>query len=152
MPCTRQINGEFDQVQEALLQITNRLREHFFRDAFPSMNHPSNHAFPDQGPPFPSYMGRRELSPPGMYSGLGPSFHKFNAGMPPMHGGFHPHDDRSPFMHNIHRPGFPPHLSERLPPAAPWRPQVLFFNFFCNLFCYLFEISMSMYLGFPLYL
>ncbi|WOH02739.1 hypothetical protein DCAR_0522128 [Daucus carota subsp. sativus] len=118
-----QINGEFDQVQEALLQITNRLREHFFRDAFPSMNHPSNHAFPDQGPPFPSYMGRRELSPPGMYSGLGPSFHKFNAGMPPMHGGFHPHDDRSPFMHNIHRPGFPPHLSERLPPAAPWRPQ-----------------------------
>lgn len=118
-----QINGEFDQVQEALLQITNRLREHYFRDAFPSMNHPSNHAFPDQGPPFPSYMGRRELSPPGMFSNLGPSFHKFNAGMPPMHGGFHPHNDRPPFMHNIHRPGFPPHLSERFPPAAPWGPQ-----------------------------
>ncbi|KAK9983100.1 hypothetical protein SO802_032625 [Lithocarpus litseifolius] len=118
-----QINGEFEAVQEALLQITTRLRHHFFRDTFPSINYPSNPAFLDQVPPFPSYMGRRELSPPGMYSNLGPSFHKFDAvGGPPPHGGFHPHDDRSPFMHNIHRLGAAPHLlSER----KPWGPQGL---------------------------
>ena len=111
------------------MQITTRLRHHFFRDAFPSINYPSNPAFLDQVPPFPSYMGRRELSPPGMYSNLGPSFHKFDAvGGPPPHGGFHPHDDRSPFMHNIHRLGAAPHLlSER----KPWGPQVL--NY-CDLF------------------
>ncbi|XP_062158308.1 RNA-binding KH domain-containing protein RCF3-like [Alnus glutinosa] len=117
-----QINGEFDAVQEALLQITTRLRHHFFRDAFPSINYSSNPAFLDQVSPFPSYMGRRELSPPGMYSNLGPSFHKFDAaGGPPPHGGFLPHDDRSPFMHNIHRLGAPPFLSER----KPWGPQGL---------------------------
>jgi hypothetical protein len=76
----------------------------------------------DQVSPFPSYMGRRELSPPGMYSNLGPSFHKFDAaGGPPPHGGFLAHDDRSPFMHNMHRLGPPPFLSER----KPWGPQVL---------------------------
>lgn len=104
------------------MQITTRLRHHFFRDAFPSINYSSNPAFLDQVSPFPSYMGRRELSPPGMYSNLGPSFHKFDAaGGPPPHGGFLPHDDRSPFMHNIHRLGAPPFLSER----KPWGPQVL---------------------------
>ncbi|EOY15601.1 hypothetical protein QUC31_000619 [Theobroma cacao] len=109
-----QINGEHDTVCEALLQITTRLRHHFFRDAFPSINHPSNPAFLDQGPPFPSFMGRREFSPPG----LGP-FHHFDAfGGPPPHGGFHPHDD-PPFMRNIHRPGMPPHISER----KAWAPQ-----------------------------
>ncbi|XP_059453191.1 KH domain-containing protein HEN4-like [Corylus avellana] len=117
-----QINGEFDAVQEALLQITTRLRHHFFRDAFPSINYSSNPSFLDQVSPFPSYMGRRELSPPGMYSNLGPSFHKFDAaGGPPPHGGFLAHDDRSPFMHNIHRLGAPPFLSER----KPWGPQGL---------------------------
>ncbi|KAK2981739.1 hypothetical protein RJ640_005991 [Escallonia rubra] len=116
-----QINGELETVQDALLQITARLRNHFFRDAFPSIN--SNPAFPDQLPPFPPYMGRRELSPPGMYSSLGPSFHKFDAHPP--HGGFHPHDDRPPFLHNIHRPGFPPHISERMPSSSPWGPQGL---------------------------
>ncbi|KAE8125954.1 hypothetical protein FH972_020714 [Carpinus fangiana] len=117
-----QINGEFDAVQEALLQITTRLRHHFFRDAFPSINYSSNPSFLDQVSPFPSYMGRRELSPPGMYSNLGPSFHKFDAaGGPPPHGGFLAHDDRSPFMHNMHRLGPPPFLSER----KPWGPQGL---------------------------
>lgn len=112
-----QINGEFETVQDALLHVTSRLRNHFFRDAFPSINHPPNPAFPDQVPPFP-YVGRREHSPPGMYFNLGPSFHKFDAvgGLPPREG-FHPHDDRIPFMH---RPGMPPHISERKP---AWGPQ-----------------------------
>ncbi|KAK4276946.1 hypothetical protein QN277_015031 [Acacia crassicarpa] len=114
-----QISGEVDTVQDALLHITTRLRHHFFRDAYPSINYPSNPAFIDQLPPFPPYMGRRELSPPGMFSNLGPPFHKFDAiGAPPLHGGF-PHDDRPPFMHNLPRPGVPPYLSER----RPWGPQ-----------------------------
>ncbi|KAK8600984.1 hypothetical protein V6N13_059275 [Hibiscus sabdariffa] len=108
-----QINGDHDTVRDAVLQITSRLRHHFFRDMFPSINHPSNSAFMDQGPPFPSFMGRREFSPPG----IGP-FHHFDAfGGPPPRGGFHPHDP--PFMRNIHRPGMPPHISER----KPWGPQ-----------------------------
>ncbi|XWS24041.1 hypothetical protein CRYUN_Cryun28dG0067000 [Craigia yunnanensis] len=99
-----QINGEHDTVRDALLQITTRLRHRFFRDAFPSINHPSN----------PSFMGRREFSPPG----LGP-FHHFDAfGGPPPHGGFHPHDDPH-FMRNIHQQAMPPHISER----KPWGPQ-----------------------------
>ncbi|KAL6953525.1 hypothetical protein U1Q18_016458 [Sarracenia purpurea var. burkii] len=119
-----QINGEFELVQDAFMRITTRLRNHFFHDAFPSINRASNPAFPDQMPPFPSY-GGRELSPPGMYSNRGPPFPKFDAvgGLPP-HGGFPPHDDRLPFMHNIHRPGFPPNISERKPPSA-WGPQGL---------------------------
>ncbi|KAI3508945.1 hypothetical protein L1887_23967 [Cichorium endivia] len=122
-----QINGDFDAVHEALFQITTALRNHYFRDAFPSMNHPPNPGFPDHGPPFPSYMGRRELSPPpGRYS----SFNRFDGGPPP-HGGFHPpHDDRPPYMHD--RPGFPhphPHpMSERLPSSAPWGPQGMEFG------------------------
>ncbi|KAM7516917.1 hypothetical protein LguiA_006500 [Lonicera macranthoides] len=102
-----QINGDLETVQEALMQITSRLRDHLFRDAFPPIHH--HHGFPDQGPPFPPYMGRREFSPPPF-------------GLPP-HGGFHPHDDHPPFMH--HRPGFPPHISERMPPPGPWGPQGL---------------------------
>ncbi|XP_022772966.1 KH domain-containing protein HEN4-like isoform X2 [Durio zibethinus] len=109
-----QINGEQDTVRDALLQITTRLRHHFFRDAFPSIYHPPNPAFLDQVPPFPSFRGRREFSPPG----VGP-FHHFDAfGGPPPHGGFHPNDDPL-FMRNIHRPGMPPHISER----KPWGPQ-----------------------------
>ncbi|XP_058221996.1 KH domain-containing protein HEN4-like [Rhododendron vialii] len=115
-----QVNGDFETVQDALMHITSRLRDHFFRDAFPSMDH----HFPDQPPPFPSY-GGRDISPPGMHSNLGPPFHKFDAfgGMPP-HGGFQPHDDRPPFMHNIHRPGMPHNISERNPSSA-WGPQGL---------------------------
>lgn len=119
-----QMNGEFEAVQEALLQITARLREHFFRDTFPSVHYPPNPSFQDQVPPFHYYRGRREHSPPGMYSNRGPPFHSFDSGggMPP-HGGFYPHDDRSPFMHNIHRPGIPPHISGRKPSSVPWGPQ-----------------------------
>lgn len=63
-------------------------------------------------------MGRREFSPPGMYSNLGPPFPKFDAaGGPPPHGGFPMHDDYPPFMH---RPGALPHISDR----KPWGPQV----------------------------
>ncbi|CAN6678807.1 unnamed protein product [Malus baccata var. baccata] len=113
-----QINGEFEAVKDALLQITTRLRHHFFRDAFPSIHYHQNPAFLDQ-PPFQSYL-RRDFSPPGMHSNLGPSLHKFDAvgGLPP-HGSFHPHDDRAPFVHN--RLGAHPHLSER----RPWGPQGL---------------------------
>lgn len=103
------------------MQITTRLRHHHFRDAFLSANNP---AFTDQAPHFPPYLGRREFSPPGMYSNLGPSFHKFDAVLPP-HGGFHPHDDRSPFMHGMHRMGISPHIPERTPSSAPWGPQVV---------------------------
>ncbi|KAL3505018.1 hypothetical protein ACH5RR_034859 [Cinchona calisaya] len=119
-----QINGELEMVQGALLQITTRLREHFFRDAFPSMRYPSNPAFVDQVPPFPPYMGRGEHSPPGIYSNLGPSFRNFDSvgGMPPP-GGFHPLDERPPFMQNFRGPGFPPHMSERLPSSGAWGPQ-----------------------------
>ncbi|KAI4316061.1 hypothetical protein L6164_024078 [Bauhinia variegata] len=117
-----QISGDFNAVQDALLQITTRLRHHFFRDAYPSINYPSNSGFLDQVPPFPMYM-RREFSPPGMYAKLGPPFHKFDAvGAPPPHGhGHFPHDDHPPFMHNVHRPGVPHHVSER----KPWSPQGL---------------------------
>ncbi|XP_043709304.1 KH domain-containing protein HEN4-like [Telopea speciosissima] len=117
-----QITGEFEAVQEALLQITSRLKHHFFRDTFSSIHHLSHPAFPDQVPSFPSYVGRRELSP--QVPNLGPSFHKFEhvGGLPP-HGRIHPHDERSAFVHNIHRPGIPPHSSERLPSSASWGAQ-----------------------------
>lgn len=103
-----QINGDYDAVHEALLQITTCLRNHYFRDAFPG--------FQDHGPPFPPFMGRRELSPPGRYS----SFNRFDVGPPP-HGGFHPHDDRPPLMHD--RPDFHHPMPERFPSSAPWGPQ-----------------------------
>ncbi|XP_075088766.1 RNA-binding KH domain-containing protein RCF3-like [Nicotiana tabacum] len=114
-----QVNGDFEKVCEALLQITTRLQNHYFRDAFPS-----NPGFLDQVTPFPSHMGRREFSPPGMFSNIRPSFHKFDAvGVLPPHGGFHPHDDRPPFMQNFHRPGIPPHISDRMSSSAPWGSQ-----------------------------
>ncbi|KAE8651408.1 KH domain-containing protein HEN4 [Cucumis sativus] len=111
-----QINGEPETVQDAMFQITTRLRHHFFRDAFPSVNSHSNPAFIDRLPSFPSYFGRRELSPPGIYSSLGPSFHKFDAlsGIPSLSD---LRDDRPPFLH---RPGAPL-LSDR----KPWSSQGL---------------------------
>lgn len=87
------------------------------------MNYPSP-AFLDP-PPFLPFLGRREPSPPGMYPHFGPPFHKFNdIGVLPPHGGFHPHDDRPPFMHGIHRFGGPTHISER----RHWGPQVFSYN------------------------
>ncbi|OIW14572.1 hypothetical protein TanjilG_32914 [Lupinus angustifolius] len=106
-----QINGEFEAVHDALLQVTSRLRHNFFRSAFPSGNYPPNSVFLDQFPRFPPHLGRRGLSPPGIFSNRGP---------PPPHGGF-PLDDRPPFMNNIHRLGIPPHISEN----RPWGPQGL---------------------------
>lgn len=114
-----QITGEFEAVQEALLQITTRLRHHLFRDKFLAMSQLPHPAFPDQAPPFVPYMGRRDGSPPRMYHNLGSSFHKFE----PV-GGFPPHDERSAFLHGIHRPGIRPHGSDRMPSSAPWGPQV----------------------------
>ncbi|PIA55143.1 hypothetical protein AQUCO_00800104v1 [Aquilegia coerulea] len=109
-----QITGEFESVQEALLQLTSRLLQHLFCDTFPSLNQPAHPAFQDQVvPPFP-YMGRRERSPPGMYSGVG--------GLPPR-GLIHPYDDRSAFVHNFHRQGIP--HPGRIPSSAPWEPQVI---------------------------
>lgn len=104
-----QVSGVIEAVHDALLQITTRLRNNFFRDAFPSANFPSNSAFLDQHSPFPPYLGRRGLSPPGMYSDLGPR---------------HPHadfplDDHPPFMNNMYRSGIPPLISER----KPWGPK-----------------------------
>ena len=58
----------------------------------------------------------REVSPPGMF----PKFRNFDSiGGPPLHGGFHPHDEHPPFLHDIHRKGMP-NPSER-----PWHPEVL---------------------------
>lgn len=57
-----------------------------------------------------------------MYSNMGPTYPKFDAS-------YHLHDDhRPPFMRDFHRPGLPPHLSQRSPSSAPWRPQVSDFN------------------------
>lgn len=108
-----------------MLQITTRLRHHFFRDAFPSVNSHPNPAFIDRLPSFPSYFGRRELSPPGIYSSLGPSFHKFDAlsGIPSLSD---LRDDRPPFLH---RSGAPL-LSDR----KPWNSQV--FNFAVSIICF----------------
>ncbi|KAI3420749.1 uncharacterized protein J3R85_012447 [Psidium guajava] len=109
-----QINGEYQAVQDALLQITSRLKFHFFRDAFPMIDHPSIPPFLDPAPPFPSFMGRRELSPPGMYPSFGPSMRKFDALGGPR-GAFYPHED-PPFMQRPFRPGLRPHIPER----GPW--------------------------------
>ncbi|KAG6402617.1 hypothetical protein SASPL_134819 [Salvia splendens] len=119
-----QVSGDFEVVQEALMQITTRLKNHFFRDAFPPMVHHPNPAFMEQMPPFPSYVGRREFSPPGTFSNRGPPFNNFDGpgGRPPV-GGFHPHDDRPHFAHDFPRSGIPPHMSERMPPGAPWGTQ-----------------------------
>ncbi|CAH9097816.1 unnamed protein product [Cuscuta europaea] len=121
-----QVNGEFEKVQEALFQITSRLQEHFFRNAFPSMNQMQSAHFMDHMPPFPSYRGRRELSPARMYPSMGPPlFHRFDAvgGIPPR-AGFHPHDDHPPFLpSNFHRSGVRPPASERMLSSGPWVPQ-----------------------------
>ncbi|KAI3940198.1 hypothetical protein MKX01_029721 [Papaver californicum] len=117
-----QMSGEFEAVQEALVQITGRLQHHFFRDMYPSVNHPPHPPFADQVAPYPPFGGRRDRSPPGMYPNLGPPFHNFDGsgGFPP-HGRVHPHDER--FVHNSHGQGNPHLGSGRLPPPAPWEHQ-----------------------------
>lgn len=105
-----QITGGFETVEAAILQITSRLRHHLiFGDTFPSVSHPSHPAFRDQVPPFP-YMGRRESSPPGLYTSPG--------GLPPL-GRVHPHDDRPGFSRSL--PGQDIHYgSGRTPSSVPW--------------------------------
>ncbi|MCL7047603.1 hypothetical protein MKW94_014859 [Papaver nudicaule] len=117
-----QMSGEFAAVQEALVQITGRLQHHFFRDMYPSVNHPPHPPFADQVAPYPPFGGRRDRSPPGMYSNIGPPFHNFDGvgGFPP-HGLVHHHDER--FAHNSHGQGNPHLSSGRLPPPAPWEHQ-----------------------------
>ncbi|PKA65980.1 KH domain-containing protein [Apostasia shenzhenica] len=58
-----QVTGEFGAVQEALLQITARLRGHLFRDKAPALNHPPHPVILDKIPAFGPYMGRMEPSP-----------------------------------------------------------------------------------------
>lgn len=100
------------------MQITTRLRHHFFRDSFSSIKHSLDPPLLDPVPPYPSFMGRREFSPP-MYSDFGPSFNKFDVPLgPPSHVGFRPHEFGSIFMHHDRRPGMPPHMSERKPFGA----------------------------------
>ncbi|KAG9440006.1 hypothetical protein H6P81_020171 [Aristolochia fimbriata] len=48
---------------------------------------------------------------------LGSSLHKFDA-----FGGFPPHDERIGFMHNMHRPGMAPHISDRMHSSTSWGP------------------------------
>ncbi|XP_008783181.2 RNA-binding KH domain-containing protein RCF3-like [Phoenix dactylifera] len=102
-----QINGEFGAVQEALLQITTRLKHHIFRDKLPPGGYPT---FVEQIPPFGPYMGRRESSPPRLFSNL-PSFPKDSVGRP--------YDERSAFPPAFYGSGLPPSLER----GAPWGPQ-----------------------------
>ncbi|KAJ0980378.1 hypothetical protein J5N97_008633 [Dioscorea zingiberensis] len=109
-----QITGEFRAIQEALLQITTQLRHHLFRDKIPAMNQIGRPPFVDRIPPFGSYMGRRESSPPRLLHNLPPSFHNYDSMG-------RPHEDR-PGFGPMHGPGMAPHNFDRfLPP--PWAPQ-----------------------------
>ncbi|KAF6142164.1 hypothetical protein GIB67_037082 [Kingdonia uniflora] len=119
-----QAMGQFESVQEALLQITSRLRHHHFGDTFPSNNNPLHPSFPDQVSRFPPFMGRREPSPPRMFPNMGPPFNKFSSiGGMPLHGRMYPQDDRPAFAHNAQRPGFSSQNFGRDPTSAPWEPQ-----------------------------
>lgn len=108
-----QVAGELRSVQDALLQITGKLKGLLFRDKVPAMDHAGHPAFFDRMPPFASFMGRREFSPPRMFPNL-PPFQKDII--------VHPHEERPAFAHPMHGPGVPPHGPERIPPAA-WGPQ-----------------------------
>ncbi|WOL02206.1 KH domain-containing protein HEN4 [Canna indica] len=102
-----QISGEFGAVQEALLQITFRLKHHIFRDKLPAI--PNMHpAFVDQLPPYGLYMGRRESSPSRLYPNL-PPFHKDPVGRS--------FEERAAFPHPVHGTGISPLGVER---PAPW--------------------------------
>ncbi|URE08249.1 KH domain [Musa troglodytarum] len=106
-----QISGEFGAVQEALLQITSRLKHHVFRDKLSAMNPNAPPAFIEQLPPYGLYMGRRESSPSRLYPNL-PPFQKDPVGRL--------FEERSAFPHPVHGLGIPPLGIER---PAPWLPQ-----------------------------
>ncbi|CAA7399432.1 unnamed protein product [Spirodela intermedia] len=103
-----QATGKFEAVQEALLQITSRLKHNIFNEKY-SSGHP---AFVDQVPPFSPFMGRRDRSPPGPRSNFFQPFHKFD----PI--GVLPHDERSAFPRTHYTSGFPNHGGERIPSAS----------------------------------
>ncbi|RWW84858.1 hypothetical protein BHE74_00006510 [Ensete ventricosum] len=105
-----QISGEFGAVQEALLQITARLKLHVFRDKLPTMNRNIPPAFVEQLPPYGLYMGRRESSPPRLYPNM-PPFQKDHVGRP--------FEERSVFAHPVHGSGIPLGIER----PAPWPPQ-----------------------------
>ncbi|RZR71058.1 hypothetical protein BHM03_00003264 [Ensete ventricosum] len=110
-----QISGEFGAVQEALLQITARLKLHVFRDKLPTMNRNIPPAFVEQLPPYGLYMGRRESSPPRLYPNM-PPFQKDHVGRP--------FEERSVFAHPVHGSGIPLGIERPAPwpPQAPYRP------------------------------
>lgn len=110
-----QATGKFEAVQEALLQITSRLKHNIFNEKY-SSGHP---VFVDQVPPFSSFMGRRERSPPGPRSNFFQPFHKFD------HIGVLPHDERSAFPRTHYTSGFSNHGGERIP-SASWGAKVCF--------------------------
>jgi hypothetical protein len=73
-----QINGNVEAVQEALVQITSRLKHHFLRD---------------KAPPFGPYMGGSGVSPQQHFPSQPPPFHGF--GRPYEEGP--PYDRRTPW-------------------------------------------------------
>ncbi|CAN6459400.1 unnamed protein product [Victoria cruziana] len=101
-----QMSGEFESVQEALVQVTSRLRHNMFRG--PPMHHPLHNPFHEHIPPMMPYMGRREPSPQRMYPNFGPSPRKFDQAEV-----LAPHEERPVFPHSV-QPGIP-HGSERMP-------------------------------------
>ncbi|KAG6503045.1 RNA-binding KH domain-containing protein RCF3-like [Zingiber officinale] len=106
-----QISGEFGAVQDALLQITFRLKQHLFRDKLPSMDPNMHPSFVEQIPPYGLHRGRRESSPSMLNSNL-PPFQKDFVG--------HPFEERAAFSHRMHGSGIPPLGVER---PGPWLPQ-----------------------------
>ncbi|XP_078174482.1 RNA-binding KH domain-containing protein RCF3-like isoform X2 [Carex rostrata] len=94
-----QINGNVESVQEAIAQITSRLKHHFLRDRAP----------PPFGmePPFGPYMGRGGASP----------HQHFSSQPPPFHGYGRPYEEGPPY--DRHAPWAPPPvMREPLPDYA----------------------------------
>ncbi|XP_074572838.1 uncharacterized protein LOC141829292 isoform X2 [Curcuma longa] len=106
-----QISGEFGAVQDALLQITFRLKQHLFRDKLPAMDPNMHRSFVEQIPPYGLHIGRRESSPSRLNSNL-PPFQKELVGRP--------FEERAAFAHRMHGSGIPPLGVER---PGPWLPQ-----------------------------
>ncbi|KAJ1685026.1 hypothetical protein LUZ63_016416 [Rhynchospora breviuscula] len=78
-----QINGNGESVQEAIIQITSRLKQHFLRDKAPLMNHASPYGME---PPFGPYMG----------SGASPQQH-LSSQPPPFHGYGRSYEEGPPY-------------------------------------------------------
>ncbi|KAG6527401.1 KH domain-containing protein HEN4-like [Zingiber officinale] len=106
-----QISGEFGAVQDALLQITFRLKQHLFRDKLPAMDPNMHPSFVEQMPKYGLHMGRRESSPSRLNSNL-PPFQKDFVG--------HPFEERASFAHQMHGSGIPSFGVKR---PGPWLPQ-----------------------------